>query len=172
MLRLIAVTALLCLFSSATDARPRQARPDSAAFTYCASDQTYRQTCWQVEKRIQSRRTGRAGYSEDAQIVAHPEGCPRRLFCGCGVSVKAFGKPIRELFLASNYGYYFNVGTFAAGNAAWTSGHVVYILGGTESNALVYDPNSGQRLTRIHHRDLSRYRIADLSSPKRRLASR
>ncbi len=164
MARLLAVTAFLCLFAfnakAATDLQ------------YCAADQTYRTTCGQAERTLQRHARVSQETSEDGVIVAHPAGCPRRLFCGCGVSVKAFGRPIRELFLASNYGYYFNAGSFAPGNAAWRPGHVVYILGGTRSHALTYDPNSGQGKTRVHRQDLSRYRIADLSSPKRRLASR
>lgn len=162
MTRLIAVAALLCLFSSAAHAAPESLQR--------CSDGSYRQTCGQPEKRIQSHQKVRAGRPDGQGVVAHPAGCPRRLFCGCGVSVKAFGRPIRELYLASNYGDYFNAGLFGPGNAAWRPGHVVYILGGTQSDALVYDPNSGRRQTRIHHLDLSRYLIADLGSPKRRLA--
>jgi hypothetical protein len=155
-------TVFLCLFSISAQAAPE--------LRLCASDQTYRQSCGQASKPTTRHARVSTGHV-DSQIVAHPVGCPRRLFCGCGVSVKAFGKPIRELFLASNYGYYFNVGQFAPGNAAWRPGHVVYILGGTLSDALTYDPNSGHGKTRIHRQNLSRYRIADLSSPKRRLAS-
>lgn len=173
MLRLIASTVLACaLFAYActvADARPKHARIAPQGLTHCPADGSYRTTCGQAEPAPQA--TIESPEYDDAVIVPHPEGCPRRLFCGCGVSVKAFGKPIRELFLASNYGYYFNPGEFAPGNAAWQSGHVVYILGGTQSDALIYDPNSGNGKTRIHRRDLSRYRIADLRSPKRRLAS-
>jgi hypothetical protein len=115
---------------------------------------------------------GRQASYDRGQIVAHPVGCQRRLFCGCGVSVKAFGKPIRELFLARNWGYYFNPAPFASGNVAWSYGHVVYILGGTRSAALLYDPNSGGGKTRVHVRNISRYYIVDPNSPKRRLAAR
>jgi hypothetical protein len=164
------VVCALALSISAADARPKQARHVNAVASQCNMNNDGRVIC-QGGSIERTQRHARDRYADDSRVVAHPSGCPRRLFCGCGVSVKAFGKPIRELFLASNYGYYFNQGTFAPGNAAWRPGHVVYILGGTQSDALIYDPNSGHGKTRIHRRDLSRYRIADLSSPKRRLAS-
>lgn len=106
----------------------------------------------------------------DTTIVAHPAGCPRTLFCGCGVSVRVFGRPIRSLYLASNYGYYFNQTSFRPGVVAYRSGHAVYVTGGTVANATVYDPNSGRHLTRIHSRDLSRYRFVDPHSQRRRIA--
>ena len=37
------------------------------------------------------------------QIVQHPAGCPARLFCGCGASIEAFGRSIRDLWLVSNW---------------------------------------------------------------------
>lgn len=118
---------------------------------------------------VSRTRTEYASY-DDGQIVGHPSGCPRSAFCGCGVSVKVFGHPVRELYLASNYGYYFNESAFASGNVAYRSHHAVYIMGGTRSAALIYDPNSGGHQTRVHYRDLSGYRVVDPHSPKRHLA--
>jgi hypothetical protein len=40
---------------------------------------------------------------QEARVVAHPRACPARLYCGCGVSVRVFGRPIRSLFLAANW---------------------------------------------------------------------
>lgn len=177
MTRYLSAVAVACAFAlsiSAADAKPRhkQTRISHSESAHCVFNNDGRQTCSGAEYRTSDSRMASRRQDTEATIVAHPAGCPRRLFCGCGVSVKAFGRPIRELFLARNYGYYFNAGAFAPGNAAWRPGHVVYILGGTRSDALIYDPNSGGHQTRIHRRDLSRYHIADLNSPKRRLASR
>src|SRR6185312_1532443 len=40
---------------------------------------------------------------ETASIVAHPQGCPRRLFCACGAAVRVFGAPIRSLWAAASW---------------------------------------------------------------------
>jgi hypothetical protein len=37
------------------------------------------------------------------RVVAHPRGCPRRAFCGCGAAVRMFDRPIRSLWLARNW---------------------------------------------------------------------
>jgi hypothetical protein len=115
-------------------------------------------------------RKARHHRSIDTTIVAHPAGCPRSLFCGCGVSVKVFGRPIRALYLATNYGRYFNQASFGPGMVGYRSGHALYVIGGTVDNATVYDPNSGNHQTRVHARNLSRYRFVDPRSPKRRIA--
>lgn len=97
----------------------------------------------------------------DAQIVAHPAGCPSRAFCGCGVSVRAFGHPVRELYLAANYRR-FPPAPLAAGMVAYRSHHVVYIeVPHPDGTATVYDPNSGGHLTRIHTISLAGYRIVN-----------
>lgn len=107
-----------------------------------------------------TRSTQTASY-EDSAIVSHPAGCPRRAFCGCGVSVKVFGHPIRDLFLAANWRK-FPPAHASAGMVAWRYGHVMYIMSANgDGTALVYDPNSGGHQTRIHTRDLAGYRIVD-----------
>ncbi len=99
--------------------------------------------------------------SRDVKIVEHPRGCPKRLFCGCGVSVKVFGKPVRELFLAANWRKFAKAKP-GAGMVAWRRGHVFYIIEMVEKNvALAFDPNSGRHLTRIHRRSLAGFRVVD-----------
>lgn len=100
-----------------------------------------------------------------SRIVAHPAGCPRTLFCGCGVSVRVWGHPVRAFYQATAYGRLPH-GFIASGNVAWRyrkgGGHVVYIeeaLGGTL--ARVYDPNSGKHKTRIQVLNLAGWRIVD-----------
>lgn len=91
------------------------------------------------------------------QIVAHPAGCPRTLFCGCGVSVRVFGHSVRELWLAANW-FRFPRAPAAPGNVAIFrgGGHVAYIEAVYgDGTALLYDPNSGGHLTRLHRRSLA-----------------
>lgn len=161
MLRLIAVTALLCLFSGHAQADPE--------LRLCPGDQTYRQTCGQAEKRLQSHRTGRAAYHEAAVVGGRPDGCPRR-YCGCGVSLKVFGRIIPELNLAANWVRKFSRTSPAAGMVAARRGHVFYILSYLgDGTALAYDPNSGRGKTRIHERSLAGYVVVN---PYARVASR
>lgn len=102
-----------------------------------------------------------ASVSTETRIVAHPAGCPRRLFCGCGVSVRVFGRPIRHFYLARNWMAYPKTSP-KTGAVAANRRHVMFIehyLGG--NRAIVYDPNSGGRKTRIHVRDLRGYKIVN-----------
>lgn len=101
------------------------------------------------------------------QVVAHPDGCPRRLFCGCGAAKRlkeVWGiiveKP-RELWLAANWGR-FPRARPAPGMIAYRRGHVFVIeadLGGGKVYA--YDANSGQHKTRIHVRSLAGYTVVN-----------
>lgn len=101
---------------------------------------------------------------DDGRIVSHPSGCPRRAFCGCGVSVKVFGYPVRNLFLAANW-LKFPRANPAPGMVAARHGHVMYIMSyNGDGTATVYDPNSGGHQTRIHTRSLSGYRIVNPNS--------
>ena len=97
----------------------------------------------------------------NSQIVSHPSGCPSRAFCGCGVSVKVFGHPVRNLFLASNW-FRFPRTAPSAGMVAVRNHHVMYIMAlDGNGNATVYDPNSGGHQSRIHIRSLAGYRIVN-----------
>lgn len=106
------------------------------------------------------RRYDRIVYDE-GQIVNHPAGCPRRAFCGCGVSIKVFGHPVKNLFLASNW-FKFPRAQAAPGMVAVRHGHVMYIMAmDANGNATVYDPNSGQHRTRIWTRSLAGYTVVN-----------
>lgn len=95
------------------------------------------------------------------EILPHPQGCPRIAFCGCGVSVKIFGRPIRELFLARNW-FKFPRTQAAPGMVAVRKHHVMAIEAlDANGNAIVYDPNSGQRKTRVHTRSLAGFIIVN-----------
>lgn len=101
------------------------------------------------------------------QVVAHPDGCPRRLFCGCGAAKRlqevwgiVVEKP-RELWLAANWGRYPKARP-APGMVAYRRGHVFVIeadLGGGKVYA--YDANSGGRKTRLHVRSLAGFTVVN-----------
>lgn len=101
------------------------------------------------------------------QIVAHPDGCPRRLFCGCGAAErlkKVWGiiveKP-RELWLAANW-YRYPRTAPAPGTVAVRRHHVYVIeayLG--DNKVLAYDANSGGGKTRVHVRSLAGYVVVN-----------
>lgn len=116
-----------------------------------------------------SRRGGhrRVIDANGTQVVSHPQGCPWRLFCGCGVSVKVFGRPIRELFLAANWRK-FPSASPARGMVAWRWGHVFYIeeVNG-DGTVQAYDPNSGGHLTRIHTVSLRGYHVVNPHGSRR-----
>lgn len=110
------------------------------------------------------RRSDRARVVEaktEMQILPHPPGCPARSFCGCGVALHIFGKPIRELWLAANW-LKFPRAEPAPGMVAARRGHVFAILRMIAPGlALAYDPNSGGHRTRIHARRLAGYRVVN-----------
>ena len=94
-----------------------------------------------------------------AQMLDHPGGCPRRAFCGCGASVHLFGRPVRELFLSSNW-LKFPRSEPGTNKVAVRRGHVFVLkqhISGT--TWLVYDANSGRRGTRLHPRSIAGYTI-------------
>src|SRR5262245_3863833 len=101
------------------------------------------------------------------QTVAHPEGCPHRLFCGCGAAErlkKVWGiiveKP-RELWLAANW-FRYPKAKPGPGMVAVRRHHVYVIeadLGG--GKVLAYDANSGGHKTRIHVRSLNGYTVVN-----------
>jgi hypothetical protein len=92
---------------------------------------------------------------------SHPAGCPARAFCGCGVSERVFGHPVRSLWLAANW-YRFPRTYAHAGAVAVRAHHVFYIEQAYgDGTALAYDPNSGGHLTRVHRVSLSGYAIVE-----------
>lgn len=116
------------------------------------------------QKNIHVTHHPRSFDGEADHIVSHPSGCPRIAFCGCGVSVKVFGHPVRSLFLASNW-FRFPRAIPGPGMVAVRNHHVMLILAyDANGNATVYDPNSGGHLTRIHQHTLAGYRIVNPNS--------
>lgn len=96
-----------------------------------------------------------------SEIIAHPAGCPRVAFCGCGAAVRIFGRPVRALWLAANW-FRFPRAHLAPGTVAVRRHHVFVVervLGG--GRVLAYDANSGRHLTRVHARSVAGYTIVD-----------
>lgn len=96
-----------------------------------------------------------------AEIQPHPFPCPRVAFCGCGASVKVFGKPVRELYLARNW-YRFPRSQPAPGTVAVRRHHVFVLQHHVAGDVwMVYDANSGRRQTRVHHRSIAGWAIVN-----------
>jgi hypothetical protein len=95
------------------------------------------------------------------QVVgSRPTGCPRS-FCGCGASLRVFGRIAPGLNLASNW-LRFPRTSPAPGMVAARRGHVFVLeqhVGGDVWMA--YDANSGGRATRIHARSLRGYTVVN-----------
>lgn len=94
-----------------------------------------------------------------SQILPHPSGCPRRLFCGCGAALEVFGKHRRDLWLAAAW-LRFPSASPGPGMVAANRRHVMVIRQMVGPNtALVYDANSGGGKTRLHVRSLAGYSV-------------
>jgi len=95
------------------------------------------------------------------QVVGgRPAGCPHS-FCGCGASIRVFGRIVPGLNLASNW-LRFPRAAAAPGMVAARHGHVFVLekhLGG--DMWMAYDANSGGHATRIHARSLRGYTVVN-----------
>jgi hypothetical protein len=103
----------------------------------------------------------RNGSGHTGSIVSHPSGCPGRQFCGCGASVRVFGRAVRSLYLAANW-FRFPRSHPAPGMVAVRRHHVFVLeshLGG--NTWMAYDANSGRGMTRIHPRSLAGYTVVN-----------
>jgi hypothetical protein len=114
----------------------------------------------QTDRRVSNQEAKTPRYANArGEIIQHPAGCPARLFCGCGASIEAFGRSIRDLWAVASW-YRFPRAAPAAGMAVlWGTRHVAIIrqyYG--DGTATLYDANSGNGLTRVH-----RIRIAGLA---------
>lgn len=99
-------------------------------------------------------------------VVAHPSGCPKRLFCGCGAAKFVFGTPRRDLWAAKAW-FRFPKSTPGYGKVAVSKGHVFVILRDLGNNkVLAYDANSGGGKTQIHTRSLKGYSVRDPGSTR------
>ena len=94
-------------------------------------------------------------------ILPHPEGCPRRAYCGCGAAVDVFRRHVRSLWLAANW-LKFPRAAPAPGMVAARRGHVFVIREVLNSGyVLAYDANSGGGRTRLHVRSLAGFVVVN-----------
>lgn len=184
---------ILLLVTTAAEARPRgvtYAHPDCNVLWPCAGvtghprgERIAKQVGFGAARKIYQPRAERKAVTRHAtaapapvktahlppaaKIVEHPDGCPRRLFCGCGAAERlktmwgiVVEKP-RELWLASNW-YRFPRSPPAPGTVA-VRRHHVYVIEAVLGNGTVvaYDANSGRGLTRIHVRSLAGYTVVN-----------
>lgn len=106
-------------------------------------------------------------YEYDGQVVSHPAGCPWRLFCGCGASVRVFGHSIRSLWPAIEWIKRFPKAAPAPGMAAVRTHHVMILESHVAGDVwIVYDANSGGHGTRIHPRSIVGYSIRNPNAIK------
>ena len=93
-------------------------------------------------------------------VGGHPAGCPRS-FCGCGASIRVFGRIVPELNLAANW-LRFPRTSPAPGMVAARRGHVFVLEQHVEGDTwMAYDANSGGHATRIHARSLRGYTVVN-----------
>jgi hypothetical protein len=153
LIRAIAAVLILSIAAPAEAAGRRHRAPESS---FAAAWHAVTGALSGVAHSIQTaaaEASPRASYGE-GEVVPHPSGCPRTAFCGCGVAVKVFGEPRRDLWPSSAWRR-FPRASCAPGRVAVWSGHVAAIvecLG--DGTARLYDPNSGGGLTRIDVRPL------------------
>lgn len=158
--RIAALAAVTLALVASAQARPHKAKSAAPAIITCnqqgCSD---RVTDYTPER---SNRTSERRIETDGAVVGgRPAGCPWR-YCGCGVSLKVFGKIIPKLNLALNWKIIFPRTEPAAGMVAARSGHVFYIMSVVDAQTVVaYDPNSGGSKTRIHTVSLRGYTVVN-----------
>ena len=158
--RLVAVALALACALAATPASARHQKNNNTGQVTKFCGDRY---CPQGQRQAAARevRYGKSAYHANTVIGARPAGCPSR-YCGCGLSLKIFGKIRPELNLAWNWVKYFPRTSPAPGMAAARRGHVMGLLSHVGGNDwLVYDANSGGGLTRQHVRSIRGYVIVN-----------
>ncbi len=156
-----AATSLFACLATVALAAPASARHHHH---HISSNHSYRSSAAQsgshrhIAYRTRSiARHTRVASGSGTILGGRPSGCPHS-YCGCGVSLKVFGRIRPELNLAWNWAKYFQHEPAArVGLVAVRPGHVMQIVGGGAGRWVVYDPNSGGGLTREHVRDLRGY---------------
>lgn len=148
----MAACASLCTLcvTSAEAVRAKPASCDSADIMRpCGSFQLDQPGHSSPAHRTRLDRGAAAAIGLTARMLSRPPGCPRRAFCGCAVCVEVAGRPVRNLFLATNW-LRFPRAAPSPEMVAAGRGHVFmlrqHISGSTW---LAYDANSGRRQTML-----------------------
>jgi hypothetical protein len=159
----------ITISSSSSNARPSFQSPECNVTMPCdLSGSQVRRGGFAPYPREQYRRGHRVvsqpndvAENASAQVVGgRPAGCPRS-FCGCGASIRVFGRIVPGLNLASNW-LRFPRTAPAPGMVAARSGHVFVLEQHVEGDTwMAYDANSGGHATRIHARSLRGYAVVN-----------
>ena len=172
--QVLLASALIALASSASEARPyRTAGQAPGCNVTMPCDFSFSQT-----RRVTINRYGRPRIMErrgierdanyprevaetgDRAVGGRPAGCPHS-FCGCGASIRVFGRIVPELNLAANW-LRFPRTSPAPGMVAARRGHVFVLEQHVEGDMwMAYDANSGGHATRIHARSLRGYTVVN-----------
>ena len=164
--RIAALAAVFCALATAqAEARPHKAHQRQHVQAQSAIITCNQQGCSDGVDYSAPERSNRASNvrieTGEGVVGGRPAGCPWR-YCGCGVSLKVFGKIIPKLNLALNWKIMFPRTEPAAGMVAARSGHVFYIMSVVDSSTVVaFDPNSGRGLTRVHTVSLRGYTVVN-----------
>jgi hypothetical protein len=175
MLKLVFVVSVFVAFSStASEARPARIIGQAPGcnvtmpcdFSYSLTPRvslnSYDRRSQKIERPAILPRNGMAeANSGPGQIVGgRPADCPRS-FCGCGASIRVFGRIVPGLNLASNW-LRFPRTAPAPGMVAARRGHVFVLEQHVEGDTwMAYDANSGGRATRMHARSLRGYTVVN-----------
>jgi hypothetical protein len=169
---LLVASLFLALFSSTSDARPFRSLsspPECNVTMPCdfsgagraavvSRSSEHRSFEWQTAPYRDAM--AQVDGSRGQVVGGRPAGCPRS-FCGCGASLRVFGRIVPGLNLAANW-LRFPRTSPAPGMVAARRGHVFVLeqhLGG--DTWMAYDANSGGRATRIHARSLRGYTVVN-----------
>ena len=167
-------SALLVVMSTASEARSfRTISPAPGCNVTMPCDFSSSQPGLSIAhtlQRSERRSTPRVDYGRPAVpqvnvasaaiVSGRPSGCPRS-FCGCGASLRVFGRIVPELNLAANWLRYPRTAP-APGMVAARHGHVFVLEAHVEGDTwMAYDANSGGHATRIHARSLRGYTVVN-----------
>ncbi|MGY4625087.1 hypothetical protein ACVWY3_002843 [Bradyrhizobium sp. USDA 4486] len=172
--QVVSACIIFIVTSAASEARPYRALQAPECNVTMPCDFSYSQTRRERSPRhsLQAYRSTQmtltdAGSTPTTIIASgerivggRPAGCPSS-FCGCGASLRVFGRVVPELNLASNW-LRFPRAAPAPGMVAARRGHVFVLeqhLGG--DMWMAYDANSGGHATRMHARSLRGYTIVN-----------
>lgn len=155
----VALITLAALFFTVPSYAQESGMPSNS---HWAGSTSKSKTVYKTNRRAQRdvvRTNIRTASLSPSQLIPHPAGCPRRLFCGCGASMKLFGTVKPGLMLAANW-LKFPRATPGPGMVAANRRHVFVIdkvLG--NGTVMAYDYNSGGGQSRYHARSLAGYTV-------------
>ena len=158
--RIAALAAITLALVASAEARPHKARSAAPAIITC-NEQGCSDRVTDYTPERSNRTSERRIEIGEGVVGGRPAGCPWR-YCGCGVSLKVFGKIIPKLNLALNWKLMFPRTSPAPGMVAARSGHVFYIESvNSDGSVVAYDPNSGGHKTRVHTVSLRGFTVVD-----------